>query len=63
MKAFLAALLATIVVFVAAQLTFAWLQASTSVAVANSVPDAVRLDPVDLPSLTGELRRLPQAHE
>ena len=63
MKAFLAALVATVVVFVAAQLTFARLQPATSSAVAKSLPDSVRLDPEDLPPPTGELRRLPQPGE
>lgn len=63
MKAFLAALVATVVIFVAVQAVFAWLQPATSSAVAKSVPQAVRLDPEDLPSPTGELRRLPQPAE
>lgn len=63
MKAFLAALVAAILIFVAAQVAFTWLQPATSSAVAKSVPGSVRLDPVDLPSPHGTLRMLPQAGE
>ncbi len=59
MKACLAALAATVVIFLAAQLVVDGLRAELSAATAGSVPAAVRLDAGELPPLTGELSPKP----
>jgi len=61
MKAFLAALLTTIVIFVLAHLVGGVLAPGFSTATAHSVPGAVRLDAQELPPADGRLVARPPA--
>ncbi len=61
MRAFIAALIAVILIGVAVHFGFQRIAPQWNAAVAYSVPDSVRLDRADMPRPEGTLRPLPAA--
>ena len=61
MRAFLAALIAVVLIAVAVHYAFREIAPRWNAAVAYSVPDTVRLDRSDMPRPEGTLRTLPAA--